>query len=73
MRDSWESAEKEHKRALSLNPCYATAHQWYASHLMVMRRNGEAIAELKRAESLDPLSFIISADPAGVLCVAHLL
>jgi tetratricopeptide (TPR) repeat protein len=38
---------------------------------MVMGRNDEAIAELKRAESLDPLSLIISADLADVLCVAH--
>ena len=67
----WASAEKEYKRALSLNPGYATAHQWYAAHLMVMGRNGEAIAELKRAESLDPLSLIISADLADVLCIAH--
>jgi TolB-like protein/DNA-binding winged helix-turn-helix (wHTH) protein/Flp pilus assembly protein TadD len=69
----WASAEKEYKRALALNPGYATAHQWYASHLMVMGRNGEAIAELKKAESLDPLSLIISADLADVLCVAHFL
>ena len=68
----WASAEKEYKRALALNPGYATAHQWYASHLMVMGRNSEAIAELKKAESLDPLSLIISADLADVLCVAHL-
>ena len=68
----WASAEKEYKRALALNPGYATAHQWYAAHLMVMGRNSEAIAELKRAESLDPLSLIISADLADVLCVAHL-
>jgi len=68
----WASAEKEYKRALVLNPGYATAHQWYASHLMVMGRNGEAIAELKRAASLDPLSLIIGADLADVLCVAHL-
>jgi len=38
---------------------------------MVMGRNDEAIAELKKAESLDPLSLIISADLADVLCVAH--
>jgi Flp pilus assembly protein TadD len=48
----WASAEKEYKRALALNPGYATAHQWYASHLMVMGRNGEAIAEFRRAIEL---------------------
>jgi len=67
----WASAEKDYKRAIALNPGYATAHQWYASHLMVTGRNAEAITELKKAESLDPLSLIISADLADVLCVAH--
>jgi TolB-like protein/DNA-binding winged helix-turn-helix (wHTH) protein/Flp pilus assembly protein TadD len=68
----WAAAEQEYQRALALSPGYATAHQWYASHLMVTGRNGAAIAELKKAQSLDPLSLIISADLADVLCVAHL-
>ena len=67
----WASAEKGYKRALALNPGYATAHHWYAWHLIVMGRNGEGIAELKTAESLDPLSLIISADLADALCIAH--
>jgi len=67
----WASAEKEYKRAVALNPGYATAHHWYAWHLIVMGRNGEGIAELKKAESLDPLSLIISADLADALCIAH--
>ena len=69
----WEAAEKEYKRAIKLNPGYATAHQWYAWHLIVMGRNSEGIAELRKAESLDPLSLIISADVADALCIAHLL
>jgi tetratricopeptide (TPR) repeat protein len=36
-----------------------------------MGRNDEGIAELKKAESLDPLSLIISADLADALCIAH--
>ena len=68
---NWASAEREYKRALALNPGYATAHHWYAWHLIVLGRNDEAIAELKKAESLDPLSLIISADLADMLCVAH--
>lgn len=67
----WSSAEKEYKRALGLNPGYATAHHWYAWHLIVLGRNEEGIAELKRAESLDPLSLIISADLADALSIAH--
>jgi TolB-like protein/DNA-binding winged helix-turn-helix (wHTH) protein/Flp pilus assembly protein TadD len=68
---SWASAEKEYKRALALNPGYATAHHWYAWHLMVVGRYGEGIAELKQAENLDPLSLIISADLADALCIGH--
>jgi TolB-like protein/DNA-binding winged helix-turn-helix (wHTH) protein/Flp pilus assembly protein TadD len=67
----WESAEKEYRRAITLNPGYATAHHWYAWHLIVMGRNDEGIAELRKAESLDPLSLIISADLADALCIAH--
>jgi tetratricopeptide (TPR) repeat protein len=67
----WASAEKEYKRALALSPGYATAHHWYAWHLMVMGRYGEGIAELKKAENLDPLSLIISADLADALCIAR--
>jgi len=67
----WASAEKEYKRALALNPGYATAHHWYAWHLIVMGRTDEGIAELRKSESLDPLSLIISADLADALCIAH--
>jgi TolB-like protein/DNA-binding winged helix-turn-helix (wHTH) protein len=68
----WESAEQEYKRAIALNPGYATAHHWYAWHLIVMGRNSEGLAESRKAESLDPLSPIIGADLADALCVAHL-
>src|SRR5215475_2698273 len=67
----WAFAEKEYKRALELNPGYATAHHWYAWHLIVTGRNDEGIAELKKAESVDPLSLIIGADLADALCIAH--
>lgn len=68
----WAAAEKEYKRAIELNPGYATAHHWYAWHLLVTGRNSEGIFEIRRAESLDPLSLIISADLAEALCIAHL-
>jgi TolB-like protein/DNA-binding winged helix-turn-helix (wHTH) protein/Flp pilus assembly protein TadD len=68
----WAAAEKQYQRAIELNPGYATAHHWYAWHLLVMGRNSEGIFEMRRAESLDPLSLIISADLAEALCIAHL-
>jgi tetratricopeptide (TPR) repeat protein len=68
----WETAETEYKLAIKLDPGYATAHQWYSWHLMMMGRNSEGILELTKAESLDPLSLIIIADMADALCVARL-
>jgi tetratricopeptide (TPR) repeat protein len=67
----WPSAEKEYKRAIELSPSYATAHQWYAWHLIVLGRNKEAVAEMQTAQSLDPLSLIISADMADVLLISR--
>jgi TolB-like protein/DNA-binding winged helix-turn-helix (wHTH) protein/Tfp pilus assembly protein PilF len=68
---NWESAGKEFERGLELNPGYATGHQWYAWHLAAMGRSGEAVAELQKAENLDPLSLIIGADLAEALLIAH--
>jgi len=68
---NWTSAERELLRAIKLSPSYATAHQWYAWNLIILGRNNEGINELKKAESLDPLSLIISADIADALLIAH--
>ncbi|PYV06888.1 MAG: hypothetical protein DMG10_00545 [Acidobacteria bacterium] len=69
---NWDSAEREFKRAIDLNPGYATAHHWYGWHLAELGRKDEAIAEMREAANLDPLSLIISADLAEVLLVARL-
>jgi TolB-like protein/DNA-binding winged helix-turn-helix (wHTH) protein/Flp pilus assembly protein TadD len=69
---AWDSAEKEFKRAIELNPGYATAHEWYAWHLITQGRKTEAIAEMRKAASLDPLSLIVSADMADILLIARL-
>ncbi len=68
----FESAGKEFRRAIELNPGYATAHHWYSWHLSLVGRNTEAIAEMRKAENLDPLSLIINADLAELLLIAHL-
>src|SRR4051812_4664514 len=67
----WASADREFRRAIDLTPGYATAHHWYAWHLGLMGRHGEAIAEMRKARSLDPLSLIINADLAEILLIAH--
>jgi TolB-like protein/DNA-binding winged helix-turn-helix (wHTH) protein/Tfp pilus assembly protein PilF len=66
-----DAGGKEFRRAIELNPGYATAHHWYAWHLCLLGRYDEAIAEMKKAENLDPLSLIINADLAELLVLAH--
>ncbi len=58
----WAGAEREYKRAIELNPGYATAHHWYALHFAAQGRLDEGLAEIKRAQELDPLSPIISSN-----------
>ena len=58
----WPLAEKEYRRAIELNPNYATAYQWYAEYLTWLGRFDEAARESERARELDPLSLIIAAD-----------
>ncbi len=57
----FRGAETEIKKALTLNPNYATARHWYAQFLSSLGRHEEALIEIKRAQSLDPLSLIINA------------
>ena len=58
----WAKAEEQFKRAIELNPDYATAHHWYGEMLGAEGRFDEAIAEQKIALQLDPISFIINMD-----------
>jgi tetratricopeptide (TPR) repeat protein len=54
-------AEREFQEAIKLKPNYAPAHQWYSSFLIALERYDEAIAEAKRTEELEPLSFTASS------------
>jgi serine/threonine protein kinase len=67
----WSAAESEFKRALDLNPKYATAHEWYALFLAVKQRFDEAVKEIKRAQELDPLSLIVNAIEGVILYVTR--
>jgi tetratricopeptide (TPR) repeat protein len=49
----WRVAESEYKQAIDLNPSYAEARHWYSSYLGAMGRYSEAIAEGRKAESLE--------------------
>ncbi len=62
-RWDWDRAEteREFQEAIKLKPAYAPAHQWYSSYLVAVERFDEAIAEAKRTEELEPLSFVASS------------
>ena len=66
---TWQfrEAEKEFKRGIALNPNYPTAHHWYGlPYLAMLGRLEEAMAEIKRAQQLDPLSPIIGANAGNI-------
>jgi len=69
---NFTEAEKEFRRAIELNPNYATAHHWYGNSLLAsLGRFDAAIAEGKRSVELDPLSLINNADLGSTLMVAR--
>jgi eukaryotic-like serine/threonine-protein kinase len=65
------TAEREYRRAIELNPNYASAHQWLAEHLSAMKRSDEALAEIRRALEIDPLSVIINRMYGDILAAAR--
>src|SRR5262245_17282603 len=64
-------AEQEFRRAIELNPSYATAYHWFALALSAMGRHGEAAEQMKYAERLDPRSAIIKAAAGTLLLYAR--
>ncbi|MGB7070692.1 MAG: tetratricopeptide repeat protein [Pyrinomonadaceae bacterium] len=58
----WKESEIEFKRAIELNPNYATSYHWYSILLRSLGRFDETAAVLKQAEKLDPLSSIIGVN-----------
>jgi len=67
----WAAAEREFKRAIELNPNYPQAHHWYAIYLMWSGRTNEGLAEIRRAQELDPLSLPINMTVGWLLCDAQ--
>ncbi len=50
----WAGAVREYRRALELNPGFATAHHWYSFVLLVNGQPEQAMAEALTALELDP-------------------
>jgi tetratricopeptide (TPR) repeat protein len=55
-------AEQEFKKAISLNPNYEVAYDWYGLYLTAMGRNEDARKIIEKAAQIDPLSAVISTD-----------
>jgi len=67
----WPAAEASYRRAIELNPGYATAHRWYSHLLSGLGRHDEALPVAWRALENDPLSLIIKGSVGDVLFYAR--
>ena len=65
----WDFAagEREFRRAIALNPTDSEAHRLYGNFLAATGQVNRALAEMKMAEQLDPLSVPASWDVGRVL------
>ena len=67
----WDGAASGFRRAIDLNPSYATAYQRYSLYLMAMGRTQESLAQMNRARDLDPLSISTNFSLGWRLYMAH--
>ena len=67
----WALAEEEYKKAIALSPSYSTAHLRYAECLSSLGRHDEAIAEVRHAQDLDPLSLLVMDNVGRFLYLAR--
>jgi len=56
----WPEAEKHFRKALSVDPGDATAHQWYGEFLAMTGRFSESILHLEQAYAIEPQSVAIN-------------
>jgi DNA-binding winged helix-turn-helix (wHTH) protein/tetratricopeptide (TPR) repeat protein len=67
----WEDAEAAFRRALELDPNYATGRHWYAFFLMALGRFEEALDERRRALDIDPLTPMLGVGLAELHLAMH--
>jgi serine/threonine protein kinase/TolB-like protein/Tfp pilus assembly protein PilF len=63
----WAGAEREYQRAIELAPNSGNAHSSYAYYLTVVQRHTEALAEIKRAQEINPLEIMYRIRAGGML------
>jgi TolB-like protein/Tfp pilus assembly protein PilF len=69
----WTEAERGFRRAIALEPDYATAHHWFSRFLVAFGRSDEAVREAETARDLEPRSPVIVANLSAVLRYARRL
>ncbi len=67
----WGAAQKEFQRAIALNPGYPIGHQFYADYLKALGRFDEALAEMRIALELDPVSMAVNTGLGHVLYLSR--
>jgi eukaryotic-like serine/threonine-protein kinase len=67
----WAGAGREFKRAIELNPNYDEVHHGYAVYLAAMGNIQEALAEIDRAQELDPLTLPLKENAGVIYACAH--
>jgi len=67
----WSGAEREYLRAIELDPSDVFAHVMYSNYLSCMGRHDQALAEIKRAQELDPLELRLRRQEAWLLHLAR--
>jgi TolB-like protein len=69
----WDSraAEASHRTAVSLDPRYASAAQWFALYYARRAKHEEAKQWIERALALEPLSPIINTNAGLISYLAH--
>ncbi|MEO8623267.1 MAG: protein kinase [bacterium] len=68
---NWPESEREFRRAISLDPRYATGHQWYAFMLASGGQIDEALVEGHTAQELDPASVSVRRSLAWLYVYAR--
>jgi tetratricopeptide (TPR) repeat protein len=67
----WSAAERDGKRGIELSPSYSMGEMNYASYLLAVHREKEAVTHARRALTLDPLSFLMNRHLGSVLYMAR--
>lgn len=68
---NWDEAEHDLKRATDLDPYDALARLWYGEYLVLTGQTEKGLAELQKAEHLEPLSVLIATEYSRCLYLAR--